>query len=210
MTSQWQTEFSFGEWFFFLKWAFSHVFSLSHILWFIIRHRFEPNYSEFQAVIPIFAILPEGVAVHSSNYYFFLLKLVLLVLEHWFFEFSVDDISLLLIDFALVSFLVFGAPKIIIEILDVFGQFYRGAWEGYSPVTQWRQITLLREFSWYWYYWDTFGTVCSGNTETRWFLLRHLDASQCYQCKWWHKCLSITSTTEGTHYTVLPVSIGSL
>ena len=78
-----------------------------------LRHRFEPNYSEFQAVIPIFAILPEGVAVHSSNYYFVLLKLVLLVLEHLFFEFFVGDISLLLIDYAPVSFLVFGAPKII-------------------------------------------------------------------------------------------------
>ena len=47
-----------------------------------IRHRFEPNYSEFQAVILVFAILLEGVAVHFSNYYFVLLKLVLLVLEH--------------------------------------------------------------------------------------------------------------------------------
>ena len=78
-----------------------------------IRHRFEPNYSGFQAVTLIFAILREGVVVHFSNYYFVLLKLVLLVLEHLSFEFYVDDILLLLIDFALVSFPAFGAPRII-------------------------------------------------------------------------------------------------
>ena len=64
-------------------------------------------------MIPIFAILPEDVAVRSSDYYFVLLKLVLLVLEHLFFEFFVGDILLLLIDYAPVSVLVFGAPKII-------------------------------------------------------------------------------------------------
>ena len=74
-------------------------------------------------MIPIFAILPEDVAVHSSNYYFVLLKLVLLVLEHLFFGFFVGDISLLLIDYVPVSFLVFGAPKNSNQILDV-NQFY--------------------------------------------------------------------------------------
>ena len=69
-------------------------------------------------MIPIFAILLEDVAVHSSNYYFVLLKLVLLVLEHLFFGFSVDDISLLLIDYVPVSFLVSGAPKNSNQILD--------------------------------------------------------------------------------------------
>ena len=87
-----------------------------------IRHRFEPNYSEFQAVILVFAILLEGVAVHFSNYYFVLLKLVLLVLEHLSFEFYVVDILLLLNDFALVSFLAFGAPKII--VFGLFDQLY--------------------------------------------------------------------------------------
>ena len=107
-----------GEWLLFFEVGFqSRVFVESYLM-IHLRHRFEPNYSGFQAAIPIFAILPEGVAVHSSNYYSFLLKLVLLVLERLSFEFYVGDILLLLIDFALASFPVFGAPKIEKSVSD--------------------------------------------------------------------------------------------
>jgi len=100
----------------------SRVFYASYFM-IHLRHRFEPNYSEFQAAILIFAILLGGVAVHFSNYYFFLLKLVLLVLEHLFFEFYVAGISLLLIDFAPVFFLVFDAPEKPVTNLNFFRLF---------------------------------------------------------------------------------------